>query len=146
MSDSPGQTIVESLGRLSHIAVLVRDLPAAIQKYQTLFGATLVEQETLPGGADVAVIELGGVHLEFLSTAQPGSKVAKLLDELGEGIHHLSYEVPDLEAALERLKSSGVRLRDQVPRPGVHGRRIAFLDPGDTFGVLIELVDEGQTS
>ena len=90
MSHASGQTIVGSLGRLSHIAVLVRDLPAAIQKYQTLFGATLVEQETLPSGADVSVVELGGVRMEFLSTRQPGSKVAKLLDELGEGIHHLS--------------------------------------------------------
>jgi methylmalonyl-CoA/ethylmalonyl-CoA epimerase len=146
LSHSSEERIGESLGRLSHIAVLVRDLPAAIEKYQTLFGATLVEQETLPNGADVAVVELGGTHLEFLSTRQPGSKVAKLLDELGEGIHHLSYEMTNLDAALERLKASGVRLRDQVPRPGVHGRRIAFLDPVDTFGVLIELVDEQQTS
>jgi methylmalonyl-CoA/ethylmalonyl-CoA epimerase len=133
-----------TLGRLSHAAVLVRDLSAAVEKYESLFGAALVEQETLANGTDVAVVELGGLHLEFLSTRQPESKVAKLLDELGEGIHHLSFEVADLDAAMERLKASGVRLRDRVPRPGLHGRRIVFIEPEDTFGVLIELVDEAR--
>lgn len=145
MSASRKQETAGALGRLSHVAVLVRDLPAAVQKYEALFGATLVEQETLASGADIAVIELGGVHLELLSTRQPESKVAKLLDELGEGIHHLSFEVADLDAAMERLRVAGVGLRDQVPRPGLHGRRIAFVEPRDTCGVLIELVDEDQS-
>jgi methylmalonyl-CoA/ethylmalonyl-CoA epimerase len=136
---------IPRLGELNHIAVLVRDLPAAIEKYQTAFGATLVEQETLANGADVAVVELGGMHLEFLSTRQPGSRVARLLDELGEGIHHLSYSVGDLDATMSELQTSGLRFRDEVPRVGLHGRRIAFLEPQDTFGVLIELVGESHS-
>ena len=146
MLSSPDPEFAVALGRLSHVAVLVRDLASAIRKYQVLFGAKLLEQETLANGADIAVVDLGGTHLELLSTRQPESKVGKLLAERGEGIHHLSYEVGDLDAALERLRASGVRLRDQVPRPGLHGRRIAFLEPEDTLGVLIELVDEQQSS
>jgi len=130
------------LGKLNHVAVLVRDLPAAISRYQTAFGAKLIEQETLANGADVAVIEIGEMHLELLSTRQGGSKVAKLLNELGEGVHHLSYSVKDLNGTMERLREAGLRFRYQVPRIGLHGRPIAFLEPEDTFGVLIELVGE----
>lgn len=130
------------LGDLNHVAVLVRDLPAAIAKYETVFGATLVEQETLPNKADVAVLEIGGMHMEMLSTRDPDSKVGKLLDELGEGIHHLSYSVADLGGTMRQLQAAGVRFRDQVPRIGLHGRQIAFLEPEDTFGVLIELIGE----
>jgi methylmalonyl-CoA/ethylmalonyl-CoA epimerase len=134
--------ITPVLGKLNHVAVLVRDLPAAIAKYQTVFGARLIEQETLPNGADIAVIEIGEMHLELLSTRQPESKVAKLLEQLGEGVHHLSYTVGDIDGAMERLRGAGLRFRDQVPRIGLHGRPIAFLEPEDTFGVLIELVGE----
>lgn len=134
--------ITPVLGKLNHVAVLVRDLPAAIAKYQTVFGARLIEQETLPNGADIAVIEIGEMHLELLSTRQPESKIAKLLEQLGEGVHHLSYTVGDIDGAMERLRGAGLRFRDQVPRIGLHGRPIAFLEPEDTFGVLIELVGE----
>lgn len=129
------------------MAVLVRDLPAAIELYRTLFGARIVEQEYLPAsGADIAVLEMAGLHLEFLSTRQAEGKLARLLREQGEGIHHLSFQVQDLDEALARLREVGIRLRDQVPRPGLHGRRIAFLDPQDTLGVLIELVEESATT
>lgn len=132
------------LARLNHIAVLVRDLGKAVEKFQSL-GGKVLESEHLPeSGADVAVLEVGGAHLEFLSTRQPESKVGKLLDRQGEGIHHLSFQVPDLEGALAEAKQAGIRLRDEVPRPGLHGRRIAFLDPADTCGILIELVEEKE--
>lgn len=133
------------LGALNHIAVLVRDLGAVIEKYQSL-GGRLLEREHLPeSGADVAVVEVGGAHLEFLSTQQPESKVGKLLERHGEGIHHLSFEVQNLESALAQARQAGLRLRDHVPRPGLHGRRIAFLDPADTCGILIELVEENES-
>jgi methylmalonyl-CoA/ethylmalonyl-CoA epimerase len=131
-------------GKLNHIAVLVLDLGKAVEKYQSL-GGKLLETEHLPeSGADVAVVEIGGVHLEFLSTRQSDSKVGKLLKREGEGIHHLSFEVPDLETALADAKQAGLRLRDPVPRRGLHGRPIAFLEPADTCGILIELVEENK--
>ncbi len=132
------------LGRLNHIAVLVRDLERAIGRFQSLGGRLLEREHLQESGADVAVVEVGGAHLEFLSTRQPESKVGKLLERQGEGIHHLSFQVQDLESALGEARQAGIRLRDQVPRRGLHGRRIAFLDPDDTCGILIELVEEKQ--
>ena len=132
------------LGKFNHIAILVRDLEKAVRKFQSL-GGKLVEREHLEqSGADDAVVEVGGAHLEFLSTRQPDSKVGRLLDAQGEGVHHLSFEVENLDSALAEAQQAGFRLRDTVPRPGLHGRRIAFLDPADTCGVPIELVEEND--
>ncbi len=134
-----------SLGKLNHVAVLVRDLGAAVERYQSL-GGKLLEREHIPeSGADIAVLELGEAHIEFLSSRQPESKVGELLGQQGEGIHHLSFEVENLESALEDARRAGLRLRDEVPRLGLHGRRIAFLDPADTCGILIELVEENES-
>jgi methylmalonyl-CoA/ethylmalonyl-CoA epimerase len=133
-------------GQLSHVAVLVKDLGNAIERFQS-FGGRLLEREHLEeSGTDAAVVEVGGTHLEFLSTRQPDSKVGKLLEQQGEGIHHLSFQVQDLESVLAAARQAGIRLRDQVPRRGLHGRRIAFLDPADTCGILIELVEEKQST
>ena len=131
------------LGPLSHIAVIVADLPAAIDRFQSLLGARLVEREHLrESGTDVAVLELGGAHIEFLTSRVPDSKVGRLLRERGEGIHHLSFQVENITTELARWQARGLRLLDAVPRAGLHGRRIAFLDPEDTAGILIELVEE----
>ena len=133
------------LGRLNHIAILVRDLDKAIQKFQSMGGKLLESEHLAKSGADVAVVELGATHLEFLSTREPESKVGKLLERLGEGVHHLSFQVPDLKIALAQAQDGGIGLRDQAPRIGLHGRRIAFLEPADTCGILIELVEENES-
>ena len=144
MRDMETRAKLPQLGRLNHIAVLVRDLGKAIDTYQSM-GAILIESEHLhESGADVAVLEFGGAHLEFLSTRDPDSKVGKLLATQGEGLHHLSFQVPDLEAALTEARHAGLQLRDQIPRRGLHGRRIAFLDPASTCGILIELTEEND--
>lgn len=132
------------LGRFNHIAILVRDLDKAVEKFQSMGGKLLESEHLRESGADIAVVEVGAAHLEFLSTHQPDSKVGRLLERQGEGIHHLSFQVPDLESALEQARQAGIGLRDQVPRRGLHERRIAFLDPADTCGVLIELVEEKE--
>lgn len=131
------------LGVLSHVALIVADLPAAIDCFQSLLGAQVVERGHLrESDTDVAVVELGGIHLEFLSSRAPDSKVGRLLRERGEGIHHLSFQVENIAAEMARCRAAGMGLLDSAPRPGLHGRRIAFLDPQDTAGVLIELVEE----
>ncbi len=133
------------LGRLSHIAVVVRDLPGSLERYQRALGGKVIEQEHLPEtSTDVAVVELGGAHVEFLSSSQSDSKVGRILRERGEGIHHLSFEVDNLEQRLAEAQAAGLGLLDAKPRTGLHGRRIAFLRPQDTSGVLIELVEESQ--
>lgn len=133
------------LGQFSHIGVLVRDLPAAVKRFQSLFNATLVETGFLAESkTDVAVLDMGGVHLELLSSADPDSKVGRLLREKGEGIHHLSFEVDDIARRLRELAGQGVQLLDRNPRSGLHGRQIAFLAPQDNGGILIELAQENR--
>lgn len=135
------------LGRLSHIAVVVRDLEATVERFQHVLGAHVIEREHLRAtGTDVAVLELGGAHIEFLSSRQPDTKVGRILQERGEGIHHLSFEVQNIEDQLAALRTEGVRLLDETPRVGVHGRKIAFLNPEETSGILIELVEENRSA
>jgi len=133
------------LGRFSHIGVLVEDLPATVKRYQSFLGAPLVETGHLhETETDVAVLDLGGIHLELLSSQRTDSKVGRLLRERGQGVHHLSFEVENIRERLEELRRSGIGLLDSVPRTGLHGRQIAFLAPQDTGGVLIELAEEIQ--
>lgn len=123
----------------------MRDLAATVEVFRTRLGARLVETGHLPeSNTDVAVLELGGIHLELLSSSQPDSKVGRLLREHGEGVHHLSFEVNDIRQGLAELREDGIQLRDEVPRPGLHGRQIAFLAPQDTGGILIELAEESR--
>ena len=143
----PAGGALSTLGRFSHIGILVRDLAAATERFRTSLGARLVETGHLAdSNTDVAVLELGGLHLELLSSSQPDSKVGRLLREHGDGVHHLSFEVDDIRRRLAELRDNGMQLRDEVPRSGLHGRLIAFLDPGATSGILIELAEENRQS
>jgi methylmalonyl-CoA/ethylmalonyl-CoA epimerase len=87
----------------------------------------------------VAFLKIGESRIELLEPTAPDSPVARFLEKNGEGIHHLAYEVEDIEAALAELKQKEVRLIDEKPRPGAHGSLIAFLHPKATGGVLTEI-------
>jgi len=133
------------LGRFSHIGVLVRDLPAAVERFCAVLGAQVVETGHISETkTDVTVLDLGGIHLELLSSREPDTKVGRLLRERGEGIHHLSFEVNGISERLAELRSHGIKLLDEVPRRGLHDRQIAFLAPQDTSGILIELAEENS--
>jgi methylmalonyl-CoA epimerase len=85
---------------------------------------------------------VGEVSVELIQSISADGVIAKFIAKRGEGIHHIAYEVPDIETALERLKSQGVKLVDKKPRAGAHGKRVAFIHPGSSNGVLTELVSE----
>lgn len=124
---------------LSHVAIAVRDADTTAATFAPL-GAVRSAEELLDDGAlRVVFLQLGPVTIELLEPCSPAHTVAKFLDTRGPGLHHVSFEVADLEAALARCKSAGLRLVDEVPRPGAHGTRVAFLHPKSTGGVLIEL-------
>ncbi len=130
------------LGNLSHIAAVVQNLDATVTQWEAL-GAALVERAYLAESeTDVAVVEIGGQQIELLSSRAPNSRVGKILRERGEGIHHLSFEVEQIEERLAEARAEGIRVLDTAPRFGLHGRRIAFLDPRDTSGILVEMVEE----
>ncbi|NCP78666.1 MAG: methylmalonyl-CoA epimerase, partial [Desulfuromonadales bacterium] len=90
----------------------------------------------------VAFLQVGESRIELLEPTAPDSPVAKFLEKTGEGIHHLAYEVDDLEASLADLRQKGMRLIDETPRFGAHGAKIAFLHPRASGGVLTELCQQ----
>jgi methylmalonyl-CoA epimerase len=126
---------------LDHIGIAVADLPAAERLYTEALGGRVIAREDLAGdGVRVAFVELGGALLELLAPAGAGGPLSRFLASRGEGLHHLAFEVADLEAALRGAAADGMRLVDAGPRAGTRGRLIAFLHPSAARGVLVELI------
>jgi methylmalonyl-CoA epimerase len=127
--------------RIEHVAIAVRDLDA-VRDTLAHIGIACDHEETLPGpGVRLAMLPIGESALELLEPQRQDGRTAEWIRERGEGLFHICLEVEDIEASLAELRGKGVRLRDEVPRPGHGGHRIAFLDPASTAGILIELVE-----
>lgn len=134
---------VRSLG-LDHVAIAVKALEPAIDLYRDLLGLRLEAIEEVPEQAVTTAIfagssETGMGRIELICPTTSDSGVARFLDKRGEGIHHLCFEVEDLEAALAELAARGVPLIDRAPRPGAGGAKVAFVHPKGAHGVLVEL-------
>ncbi|HCJ09711.1 MAG TPA: methylmalonyl-CoA epimerase [Clostridiales bacterium] len=128
--------------KVSHIGVAVRDIDSALRFYTEVLGLRPAGRETLPDrGLTVAFVPVGETEIEFLEPTGTAGAVAKFLETRGEGIHHVAFEVEDLESALARAKEAGYTLVDERPRPGAQGAMVAFLHPRSTNGVLIELCE-----
>ena len=126
--------------KIDHIGIVVHSIPAALQVYQAALGLSLEEIANIPDQqVQVAFLPIGDSNIELVQPTTQDSGIAKFLAKRGEGIHHICLEVDDIEATLAQLKAHGVRLIDEEPRPGAHGR-VAFLPPKGAHGVLIELV------
>ncbi|HSQ60419.1 MAG TPA: methylmalonyl-CoA epimerase [Acidobacteriota bacterium] len=127
---------------LAHVGVAVRSLEEAVPRWTRSLGFRHVETITLDSmGLRIAFLESGGTEIELLEPARPDSVIAKFLEKRGEGIHHLSFHVRDIEAALARAVEAGVELIDRTPREGSHGAKIAFLHPRSMGGVLVEFCE-----
>ena len=125
---------------LSHIAIATPDADALATTLVQALGARRGEEELLDdGGLRVVFVHAGPVTIELLEPRDPNHTVAKFLEKRGPGLHHVSLEVADLPAALERSRGAGVRLIDEQPRTGAHGSSVAFLHPSAFGGVLVEL-------
>lgn len=128
--------------RVHHLGIAVRDLEATIALYRSAFGVAAWERISLPERhMAIAVCHIGDTLLEFITPTSDEAAFAKFLREKGEGLHHVAYQVADVEAALRALEREGLRLVDQHARPGIHNTRVAFVHPKSTQGVLIELVE-----
>ena len=131
---------VAALARLAHVGIAVRDLDEAVRFYRDVLGVTPHPPQTADGAAIVS-LPFGESDIELLSATDPDSPIGKFLARRGPGIHHVCFRVPDLEAALARCRSAGFQLIDEAPRPGADGRRVAFVHPKATAGILLELSD-----
>jgi methylmalonyl-CoA/ethylmalonyl-CoA epimerase len=118
----------------------VTDLDTALAFYRDVLGLVPHPPETADG-ATIVSLSFGDSEVELLTPEHPESPVARFLEKRGPGIHHICYRVADLDAALERCRQSGYQLVDQVPRRGAGGRRIAFVHPRSTAGILLELTE-----
>jgi methylmalonyl-CoA epimerase len=126
---------------LDHLGIAVRSLADAKAIYEKL-GLALSAEEAVPGEkVRVVMIPVGETRLELLEPTSEDSVIAKFIANRGEGLHHLSIRVPDLNAAVEKLKSGGTRLVSNEIKIGAGGHRYIFLHPSSTSGVLIELVE-----
>ncbi|HUK45425.1 MAG TPA: methylmalonyl-CoA epimerase [Gaiellaceae bacterium] len=129
---------------IHHVGVAVADLDEAVETYTKLFGARLESRETLDDqGVETALMRLGDGRIELLSSREAETPVGRFLDRRGPGMHHVAFEVDDIESELERLSASGAELIDERPRRGLMGLEIAFVHPHATGGVLAELVSRG---
>ena len=127
--------------RIAHVGIAVRALDQMLPLYRDVLGMPEVPLDDADG-ARIAGLGAGESLVELLEAEEPGSPIAKFVDKRGPGIHHICFAVDDLEAALARCRAAGVRLIDETPRVGAEGKRIAFLHPASTGGVLIELSED----
>ena len=138
-------TLAPVVDGLAHVGIAVRSLDEAIPRWTKSLGFRLVDTITLDSmGLRIAFLEAGGTELELLEPIRPDSTVAKFLEKRGEGIHHLSFHVRDIEAALARAAAAGLELIDRTPREGSHGTKIAFVHPRSLGGVLVEFCERGR--
>ena len=125
---------------VAHIGIAVTSIADALPFYQDVLGLSPQPAETADG-ATIVSLHVGGVDVELLEPRDPQSPVAKFLAKRGPGIHHICYRVADLDATLQRCRTAGYQLIDATPRRGAGGRRIAFLHPKTTNGILLELTE-----
>jgi methylmalonyl-CoA/ethylmalonyl-CoA epimerase len=126
--------------RIAHVGIAVNDLEEAVKFYRDVLGIEPHPPEEVDG-ATILSLPFGDSDIELMKPTGPDTPVGKFLAKRGPGIHHICYRVPDLDAAIEACRAAGYRLIDQVPRTGAGGRRIAFVHPKATAGILLELTD-----
>jgi methylmalonyl-CoA/ethylmalonyl-CoA epimerase len=130
----------DSAPRLAHVGIAVPRIADALPFYRDVLGLEPGAPEAADG-ATIVSLPFGEVSVELLEPHDPESPVARFLARRGPGIHHVCYRVPDLDRALERCRAAGYRLVDDIPRSGAAGRRIAFVHPKATAGILLELTE-----
>jgi methylmalonyl-CoA/ethylmalonyl-CoA epimerase len=126
--------------RIAHVGVAVTDLDTAVAFYRDVLGLQPHPPE-VADGATIVSLGFGDTQVELLAPKAPDGPIARFLTRRGPGIHHICYRVPDLDAALDACRAAGYRLIDEAPRLGAGGRRIAFIHPKSTAGILLELTE-----
>ena len=129
---------------IHHLGVAVEDLDEAVDTYRRLFGAEVEHRDMVPAqGVEAAAVRVGESRVELLASLGDETPVGKFLANRGPGMHHVAYEVSDLQRELEDLAEQGVELIDEEPHRGLFGLEVAFVHPHSIHGVLAELVASG---
>ena len=138
----PGSGTTGCVARhINHVAIAVSDIEKALDFYLTTFGVGTDEIVEIPAQlVKAALLRIGGSQIELIQPTDEESGVARFIDNRGEGVHHICFEMEDLATKLVELKDAGLKLIDEAPRKGLTGD-IASIHPNSTGGILIELVD-----
>ena len=129
---------------IDHIGIAVRSLEEGIAYYESVLGLRCERREVIPSHAvRVAVFAVGDTHLELLEPTRSDTALARILETKGEGIHHIAFATDALDEELAQVRAAGVRLIQEQPVAGAGGKRIAFLHPNSTHGVLTEFCEMG---
>jgi len=131
--------------RIDHIGVAVEEIEPAIELYRDGLQLDVGHREVVEEqGVEAVLLDVGENHVELLAPLGPDTPVGKFLAKRGPGLHHVAYQVPDIEATLATLAQAGVELLDEQPRVGIRGSRVAFLKPKGLGGVLTEIVEPAK--
>ena len=127
--------------RIDHIGVAVAEIEPALELYRDGFELTVAHREVVEEqGVEAVLLDVGENHVELLAPLSPDTPVGKFLARQGPGLHHVAYQVDDIDATLQALRQAGMRMIDEQPRTGIRGSRVAFMHPRATAGVLTEIV------
>lgn len=131
--------------KLDHIGIAVKNLEESLKFYQNALGLKLEGIEIVKDQkVKTAFLPLGDTHIELLEATEADSPVGKFIEKRGEGIHHIAIQVENIEDHLEKLDDKEIRLIDREPKIGAHNKKVAFIHPKSTSGVLLELCEESQ--
>ena len=129
--------------KIEHLGIAVSDMQTAIKEFELLLGQKCYKTESvLSEGVKTAFIQVGESKIELLEATDPSSPIAKFLEKKGQGIHHVAFDVNDIEAEISRLIENGFKLIHKSAKAGADNKLIAFLHPKSTSGVLIEMCQE----
>lgn len=130
------------LKKINHIAIAVKNIEEVSKFYQDILGLSLSGVEVVASQkTKVGFFKIGESNIELVQPSEPDSPVAKFLETKGQGIHHICFEVEDVETEMKAYLEKGATLIDQKPRPGAHNTKVAFIHPKSSNGVLIELCE-----
>jgi methylmalonyl-CoA/ethylmalonyl-CoA epimerase len=137
--------LARMFARVDHIGVAVEDLDAAIALHERDYGMALVHREVIDEqGVEAVLLDVGENHVELLRPLGEDTPVGRFLASRGPGLHHVAYQVSDVDSTLAQLRERGLRLIDETPRTGIRGSRVAFLHPAASGGVLTEIVQPAE--
>ncbi|HOO57402.1 MAG TPA: methylmalonyl-CoA epimerase [bacterium] len=132
----------DNVTKLDHIGIAVRDIEKAMKSFRDILGLEFGGGETVEEQkVKTAFLRVGETNIELLEPTSDDSPVASFLDKKGEGIHHIAIGVKDIESVIAKLKERGAVMIDEKPRTGAHGKKIAFIHPRSTSGVLTEVCE-----
>lgn len=132
---------------IEHIGIAVKNLEEANKTYRAILGSEHYKTETVESeGVDTSFFKIGESKIELLAATRVDSPIAKFIEKRGEGIHHIAFNVEDIESEIERLKGEGFTLLNNEPKPGADNKLVAFMHPKDGHGVLVELCQDKSPS